>query len=68
MAEQVLRRALIEHEEMPPPVDLEAGCDVALRLPLAEMYEAIGALTTDNAGWQAVYQLGEEQEVVARLG
>jgi hypothetical protein len=68
MAEAVLRRGRIEHEEVPPPGEVETSCDVALRIPLAELYEAIGALATDNADWEAVYQLGEEQRVVAKLG
>lgn len=67
-AETVLRRARIDHEEVPPPGSAEAACGVALRIPLSELYEAIGALATDDAGWGAVYQLGEDQEVVARLG
>jgi hypothetical protein len=67
-AEQVLRRARIDHEEVSPPSEVEAACGVALRIPLAELYEAIGALATDDAVWQAVYQLGEHQEVVTKLG
>jgi hypothetical protein len=68
VAEAVLRRARIEYEEVPPPKGVETSCDVALRIPLAELYEAIGALATDNADWEAVYQLGEQQEVIAKLG
>jgi hypothetical protein len=67
-AEEVLRRARIDHDEVPPPQEVSAGCDVALRIPLSELYEAIGALATDDAEWEAVYQLGEQQEVVTRLG
>jgi hypothetical protein len=67
-AEAVLRRARIDHDEVPPPREADASCDVALRIPLAELYEAIGAMATDNADWEAVYQLGEEQEVIAKLG
>jgi hypothetical protein len=47
---------------------VEAGCDLALRIALSQLYEAIGALATDNAEWQAVYQLGERNEVVIKLG
>ena len=68
IAEEVLRRARIDHEEVPPPGEAETACGVALRIPLAELYEAIGALATDNADWEAVYQLGEGQEVIAKLG
>jgi hypothetical protein len=68
VAEAVLRRARIEHEEVPPPSKVETSCGVALRIPLAELYGAIGALATDNANWEAVYQLGEEQQVIAKLG
>jgi hypothetical protein len=68
VAEEVLRRARIDHEEVPPPDGAEASCGVALRIPLAELYEAIGALATDNADWEAVYQLGEKQEVITKLG
>jgi hypothetical protein len=68
VAENVLRRARIDMIEVPPPAGVEADCDVALRIPLNELYEAIGALATDNAEWQAVYQLGEQQEVIAKLG
>jgi hypothetical protein len=68
VAESVLRRARIDMVEVPPPTGVEADCDVALRIPLNELYEAIGALATDNAEWQAVYQLGEQQEVIAKLG
>jgi hypothetical protein len=68
VAEAVLRRARIDHEEVPPPSEVETSCGVALRIPLAELYEAIGALATDNADWEAVYQLGDRQEVVAKLG
>jgi hypothetical protein len=67
-AEEVLRRARIDLDEVPPPREVEAGCDVAVRIPLNELYEAIGALATEDAEWEAVYQLGEQQEVVARLG
>jgi hypothetical protein len=67
-AEEVLRRARIELVEVPPPAEAEAGCDLALRIVLSQLYEAIGALATDNAEWQAVYQLGEKNEVVAKLG
>jgi hypothetical protein len=67
-AEEVLRRARIDLDEVPPPREAEAGCDVAVRIPLNELYEAIGALATEDAEWEAVYQLGEQQEVVARLG
>jgi len=67
-AGDVLRRARIGHDEVPPPREVSAGCDVALRIPLSELYEAIGALATEDAQWEAVYQLGEQQEVVARLG
>ena len=41
---------------------------MALRIALDSLYEAIGALATDDAEWQAVYQLGEQQEVIAKLG
>ena len=67
-AEEVLRRARIELAEVPPPNGVDAGCDVTLRIPLNELYEAIGALATEDAEWEAVYQLGEQQEVVAKLG
>ena len=67
-AEEVLRRARIDLDEVPPPREIEAGCDLALRIPLSELYEAIGALATEDAQWEAVYQLGEQQEVVIRLG
>ncbi len=68
IAQAVLRRALIHHQEVPPPSEAESGCAVALRIPLDALYEAIGALATEDADWQAVYQLGEQQEVVAKLG
>jgi hypothetical protein len=68
VAEEVLRRARIDHEEVPPPSEADTSCGLALRIPLAELYEAIGALATDNADWKAVYQLGEGQKVVAKLG
>jgi hypothetical protein len=67
-AEQVLRRARIDHDEVPPPLEAPAACGVALRIPLAELYEAIGALATDNAEWEAVYQLGDDQKIIAKLG
>ena len=67
-AEAVLRRARIHYEEVPPPDGSEHGCSVALRIALDSLYEAIGALATDDAEWQAVYQLGEQQEVIAKLG
>jgi hypothetical protein len=67
-AQMVLRRALIDQEEVPPPSDVETSCGVALRIPLTELYEAIGALATDNAQWEAVYQLGEDQKIVTKLG
>jgi hypothetical protein len=67
-AEMVLRRALIDQEEVPPPSDVVTSCGVALRIPLAQLYEAIGALATDNAEWEAVYQLGDDQKVIAKLG
>ena len=67
-AEEVLRRARIELVEVPPPQEAEAGCDLALRIALRQLYEAIGALATDNADWQAVYQLGDNNDLVTRLG
>jgi hypothetical protein len=67
-AEEILRRARIDLGEVPPPREVRAGCDIAIRIPLSELYEAIGALATDYADWEAVYQLGEQQEVVAKLG
>ena len=68
VAEEVLRRARIDHEEAAPPDGVEAACGIALRIPLSDLYEAIGALATDNAEWEAVYQLGDSQEIVAKLG
>ena len=68
VAEDVLRQARIDMVEIPPPSGVEAGCDVAVRIPLNALYEAIGAMATDNAEWQAVYQLGDQQEVIAKLG
>lgn len=67
-AETVLRRARVAAEEVPPPAHTEAGCGVALRIALSALYESIGALATEDADWQAVYELGEHQEVIARLG
>jgi hypothetical protein len=67
-AEEVFRRARIAMGEVPPPREAKAGCDIAIRIPLSELYEAIGALATDDAEWEAVYQIGEQQEVVAKLG
>lgn len=67
-AEEVLRRARIGLAEVPPPLEAEAGCDLALRIALSQLYEAIGSLATDDAEWQAVYQLGEKNEVVTKLG
>jgi Putative Se/S carrier protein-like len=67
-AEDVLRRARVDLEEVPPPPEVDAACDLAVRIPLGELYEAIGMLATEDAGWEAVYELGERQEVVARLG
>lgn len=68
VAEDVLRRAQIDMVEVPPPSAVEAGCDVAVRIPLSALYQAIGAMATDNAEWQAVYQLDDQQEVIAKLG
>ena len=68
LAEDVLRRARIDLVEVPPPSGVETGCDVAIRIPLNALYQAIGAMATDNADWQAVYQLGDQQEVIAKLG
>ena len=67
-AEAVLRRASIEYLEVPPPDGVESKCSVAVRISLDSLYEAIGALATDDAEWEAVYQLGEQQEVIAKLG
>jgi hypothetical protein len=67
-AEEVLRRERIDLEEVPPPPEAEGACDIAIRIPLSGLYEALGAMATDNAEWAGVYQLGEQQEVVARLG
>lgn len=67
-AEEVLRRARIPYREVPPPDTSEAGCAVAVRIRLTAMYRAIEALATDNAEWLAVYQVGDDQEVIKRLG
>ncbi|MBN1319341.1 MAG: DUF3343 domain-containing protein [Thermoleophilia bacterium] len=67
-AETVLRRERIDMEEVPPPSEIEAGYDIAVRIPLEALYEAIGALATADADWEAVYELGERHEVVAKLG
>jgi Putative Se/S carrier protein-like len=67
-AEAVLSSARVALDEVPPPDGLEAGCGVAVRVSLKELYEAIGALATEGAPWQAVYEVGERQEVVAKLG
>ncbi len=67
-AEQVLRRARIDHQEVPPPEKAGNACGVALRIPLDALYEAIGVMATDHADWEAVYQLDEEHEVIAKLG
>ena len=67
-AEEVLRRARIHYREVPPPDEAEAGCAVAVRIRLNAMYKAIEALATDNAEWLAVYQLGDDQEGMKRLG
>lgn len=68
VAEEVLRRALIEHQEVPAPEEAKSACGVALRIPLDALYEAIGVMDTDHADWEAIYQLGEKQEIVAKLG
>lgn len=68
IAEQVFRRALIDHQEVPPPDEAENACGVALRIPLDALYEAMRIMATDHADWGAIYQLGEEQEVIAKLG
>ena len=68
VAEDVLRRAQIDMAEVPPPSGVEADCDVAVRIPLNALYKALGAMATDNAEWQAVYQLSDRQEVIAKLG
>jgi hypothetical protein len=67
-AETILRRARVALNEVPPPDEVEAGCGVAVRISLSELYEAIGALATEEAPWEAVYELGERREVVAKLG
>jgi hypothetical protein len=67
-AEDVLRRGGIKLEAVPPPSDISAGCGLALRISLGDFYEAVGVLATREAAWEAVYELGPEHEVVAKLG
>jgi hypothetical protein len=67
-AEAILNRLRLDPEEVPPPADVDPGCGIAVRIPLGKLYDAIGALATEEAPWEAVYELGEHQEVVTRLG
>jgi len=67
-AQQVLRRAGIACEEVPPPREVVAGWGVALRIALSDMSAAVDALALKDAEWEAVYELGPQQEVVAKLG
>lgn len=67
-AQQVLRRAGIGCEEVPPPREISAGWSVALRIALHDMSAAVDALVLRDAEWEAVYELGPHHEVVAKLG
>ena len=67
-AQQVLRRAGIACEEVPPPREVVAGWGVALRIALSDMSAAVDALALKDTEWEAVYELGPRQEVVAKLG
>lgn len=68
VARQVLQRAGVGCEEVPPPRGIEAGWGVALRIALSDMSAAVDALALKDSEWEAVYELGPHQEVVARLG
>ncbi|MBN1319793.1 MAG: DUF3343 domain-containing protein [Thermoleophilia bacterium] len=67
-AQQVLRRAGIGFEEVPPPREVAAGCGVALRIALSDLSAVVDLFAFKDAEWEAVYELGAQQEVVAKLG
>ncbi len=67
-AEAVLKRAAVNCESVPRPRQVDAGCVLALRIPLDDMSKAVDALVTGDVDWEAIYQLGSCQEVVAKLG
>ena len=64
-------------QDLDPPQDFEtvaalereAGIEAAVMTPpVLEVYDRYDPDFADNAEWQAVYQVGEEQEVIAKLG
>jgi hypothetical protein len=67
-AEKVLRRAGIRSEPVPPPQDVDPGCGLALRVSLGDLAAVVAAFASTDAAWEAVYELGFRQEVVAKLG
>lgn len=67
-AEQVLRRGGVGFDLVPPPQEVEAGCGLALRIALGDLSAAVDMFAFDDAEWEAVYELGPLQEVVAKLG
>jgi hypothetical protein len=67
-AEDILRQAGIGLEVVPPPRELSAGCGLALRVSLSQVAAARLALTSREAVWDAVHELGPAQEVVKKLG
>ncbi len=67
-AEDVLRRAGVAFEVVPPPREITAGCGLALRIALADLALAVDAFAVKDTAWQAVYELGPLQEIVAKLG
>jgi hypothetical protein len=67
-AESILRRAGIRFEPSPPPQEVDPGCGLALRVLLGDLAAAVDAFASADAPWQAVYELGFLQEVVAKLG
>lgn len=67
-AQNILRRAGIGFDEVPPPQEVTAGCGLALRIPLGDLSTAVDVFASKDAPWEAVYELGPLQEVVAKLG
>jgi hypothetical protein len=67
-AEDILRRAGIRFEPAPPPHEVDPGCGLALRILLGDLAATVAAFASTDAPWQAIYELGFLQEVVAKLG
>jgi hypothetical protein len=63
-----LRRAGIRFEVVPPPREVSAGCGLALRIALSDLSTAVDIFASRDAPWEAAYELGVQQEVVAKLG